>query len=98
MAIDVQPSLADGLVGNLDPDTITFDLVRQNVAGIATVSEDAVGRTVRQLAAEERLIAEGAAAVGVAGVAEGRVPIAGRRTAVVLTGANIDLDTLRQLI
>ena len=39
VAIDVQPSLADGLAGNLDPETITFDLVRQHVAGIATVSE-----------------------------------------------------------
>ena len=98
VAIDVKPSLADGLVGNLDPETITFDLVRQNVAGITTVSEEQVVRTFRQLIAEERLITEGAAAVGVAGVATGRVPIAGRRTAVVLTGANIDLDTLRQLI
>ena len=39
VAIDVKPSLADGLVGNLDPETITFDLVRRNVAGIATVAE-----------------------------------------------------------
>ena len=98
VAIDVKPSLADGLVGNLDPETITFDLVRQNVAGIATVAEDHVGRTVGQLVAEERLIAEAAAAVAVAGVVAGRVPIAGRPTAVVLTGANIDPDTLRQLI
>ena len=98
MAIDVKPSLADGLVGNLDAETITFDLVRQNVAGIATVAEDHIGRTVGQLVAEERLIAEAAAAVAVAGVVAGRVPIAGRRTAVVLTGANIDPDKLRQLI
>ena len=27
--IDVRPSLADGLAGNLDPETITFDLVRR---------------------------------------------------------------------
>ena len=98
VAIDVKPSLADGLVGNLDPETITFELVRRHVAGIATVAEEQVGRTVGQLVAEERLIAEAAAAVGVAGVAAGRVPIAGRRTAVVLTGANIDPDKLRQLI
>ena len=98
VAIDVQPSLADGLAGNLDPKTITFDLVRQHVAGIATVTEAQVASTIGQLAAAERLIAEGAAAVGVAGVAHGRVPLAGRRTAVVLTGANIDLDKLRQLI
>jgi threonine dehydratase len=98
VTIDVQPSLADGLTGNLDPETITFDLVRQHVAGIATVAEAQIESAVGQLAASERLIAEGAAAVGVAGVANGRVPLAGRRTAVVLTGANIDPDKLRQLI
>jgi threonine dehydratase len=98
VAIDVQPSLADGLAGNLDPGTITFDLVRQHVAGIATVTESQVARAIGQLAASERLIAEGAAAVGVAGVVNGRVPLAGRRTAIVLTGANIDVDKLRQLI
>ena len=98
VTIDVQPSLADGLTGNLDPETITFDLVRQHVAGIATVAEAQIESAVGQLAALERLIAEGAAAVGVAGVVNGRVPLAGRRTAVVLTGANIDPDKLRQLI
>jgi len=98
VAIDVQPSLADGLVGNLDPGSITFDLVRQHVAGIATVPETQVRSAIGQLAAAERLIVEGAAAVGIAGVVSGRVPLAGRRTAVVLTGANIDPDKLRQLI
>ena len=98
VAIEVQPSLADGLAGNLDPETVTFDLVRQHVAGIATVSEAQVASAIGQLAAAERLIAEAAAAVGVAGVANGRVPLSGRRTAVVLTGANIDIDKLRQLI
>jgi threonine dehydratase len=98
VAIDVQPSLADGLVGNLDPESITFDLVRQHVAGIATVTEAQVASAIGQLAAAERLIAEGAAAVGIAGAVNGRVPLKGRRTAVVLTGANIDPDKLRQLI
>ena len=96
--IDVQPSLADGLAGNLDPGTITFDLVRQHVAGVVTVAESQVASAIAQLVAAERLISEGAAAVGIAGVAHGRVPLAGRRTAIVLTGANIDVDTLRQLM
>ena len=96
--IEVQPSLADGLVGNLDPGTITFDLVRERAAGVATIDEQHVAESLRGLVAEERLIAEGAAAVAVAAVAQGRVPLAGRRTAIVLTGANIDPEKLRQFI
>ena len=55
-------------------------------------------RTVGQLVAEERLIAEGAAAVAWRALLTGACRSAGRRTAVVLTGANIDPDKLRQLI
>ena len=80
------------------PSTITFDLVRHHVRGIATVDEVHVARMVKMLVAEERLIAEGAAAVAVAAVVQGRLPLAGRPAAVVLTGANIDPEKLRQLI
>ena len=66
--IEVKPSLADGLVGNLDPATITFDLVRRLVAGIVTVGEEPIAAAVAQLVFEERAIAEGAAATAVAGV------------------------------
>jgi threonine dehydratase len=96
--IHVLPSLADGLVGNLDPDTITFDLVRRHVAGIVTVTEEAIASALAKLVEEERLIAEGAAATAVAGVLGGRLPIAGRRVAVILSGSNIDPHKLRELI
>jgi threonine dehydratase len=98
VSIDVKPTLADGLAGNLDPETMTFDLVRRHVAGIATVSEPAIADAVRALVAEERVIAEGAAATAVAAVLGGKVPMRGRRVAIILSGANIDPDKLRELI
>ena len=96
--IHVLPSLADGLVGNLDPETITFDLVRRHVAGIVTVAEEGIATALAKLVAEERVIAEGAAATAVAGVLGGRLPIEGRRVAVILSGSNIDPHKLRELI
>lgn len=98
VSIDVKPTLADGLAGNLDPATMTFDLVRRHVAGIATVSEPAIADAVRALVAEERVIAEGAAATAVAAVLGGKVPLRGRRVAIILSGANIDPHKLRELI
>jgi threonine dehydratase len=98
VSIDVKPTLADGLAGNLDPETITFDLVRRHVAGIATVSEPEIADAVRALVAEERVIAEGAAATAVAAVLGGKVPLRGRRVAIILSGANIDPHKLRELI
>ena len=97
--VEVHPTLADGLAGNLDPDTITFEIVRRRVGRIALVSEDEIRRAISMLVAEERLLAEGAAATAVAAVLAARYQSGkGQTLAVVLTGANIDLDTLRTLI
>lgn len=96
--IDVQPTLADGLAGNLDPDTPTFDIVRRLVRRIHLVSEPQLEDAIRGIAAEERLIAEAAGAAGVAALVAGRMDVRGRNVAVALTGANIDLDKFRKII
>jgi threonine dehydratase len=96
--IDVQRTLADGLSGNLDPDTITFEIVRASVDRVVLVNEQDLQRAVGDLFREERLIAEGAGAVAVAAIASGVVDCRDRRTAVIVSGANIDADRFRQLI
>ena len=96
--IDVQPTLADGLAGNLDPDTPTFDIVRRLVRRIHLVSEPQLEDAIRGIAEEERLIAEAAGAAGVAALVAGRMDVRGRNVAVALTGANIDLEKFRKII
>jgi threonine dehydratase len=89
--IEVRDSLADGLTGNLDPDSPTFEIVRAHVKRIAVVSEEELKTAMRGVAEHERLIVEGATAVAVAGVLTGKLDVRDRRTAIVLSGANIDL-------
>jgi threonine dehydratase len=96
--IEVGPTHADGLAGNMDPDTITFDLVRRYVRSIVVVGERELGAAIGGIVREERLVAEGAAATGAAAVLSGDVPLHGRRVAVILSGANIDPDKLRTLL
>jgi threonine dehydratase len=88
--IDVQPTLADGLAGNLDPDTPTFDIVRSRVSEVVTVTEQQIREAVAGVVRHERLIAEGAGATGVAAIAARRAATQGRNVAVVLSGANLD--------
>jgi threonine dehydratase len=99
--ISVGPTLADGLAGNLDPGSITFEIVKSRVHGISVVSEDEIRSAIRGMLNEERLVVEGAAATAVAAVLSGgltgRAPRA-QRVAVVLSGANIDPETLRAII
>ena len=96
--IEVRDSLADGLTGNLDPDSPTLDLVRKHVTRIALISEPELRAAVRAVFAHERLVIEGATAAAVAAVATGKLPVRGRRVAIVLSGANIDAGKLVELI
>ena len=96
--IQVGPTLADGLAGNLDPDAITFDIVRRLVSGIVLVDERGLQDAIAGIAREERLIVEAAGAAAAAGMLGGRIDVAGRRTAVILSGGNIDVEKLKALI
>lgn len=96
--IDVRPTLADGLAGNVDKDTVTFDIVRRLVASVILISEPELEAAIGGLAREERLIAEGAGATGVAAVLAQKVTSGRERLAVVVSGANIDLEKLKTLI
>jgi threonine dehydratase len=98
VTIDVGPTLADGLAGNMDPDTITFDLVRRHVSRIVLVGEEELKAAIGGIVREERVIAEAAAATGVAAVVSGKSAIEGRRAAVILSGANIDPEKLKALL
>ncbi len=96
--IDVRPTLADGLAGNLDPDAVTFDIVRREVFRIAVVSEAELRDAIAGVVANEQLVAEGAGAVGVAAVMAGKLDVRGKRVAIVLSGGNIDQGTLSTIV
>ncbi len=90
-AIVPEPSLADGLTGNLQAGTMTFDLVRRHVDRVVSVSETALAQAVHGLAAHDHLLAEGAGAAAAAAVLARLAVEPGQRAVVMLTGANIDL-------
>lgn len=91
--VEITPraSLADGLVGNLEPGAMTFDLVKQVVDRVVTVSEDDLVRAMKGLAAEERLIVEGAGAAAVASIVARKASAAGQSVVAMVTGGNVDL-------
>ncbi len=91
--VEVHPTLADGLAGNMDPETMTFDLVRRFVDRTVLAPEAAIADAIRGLFEQERVIAEGAGATAVAALLAG-LPVAGRKVAVVVSGSNIDAELL----
>ena len=91
-------TLADGLGGNPDPDTITFALIQQLVDRIVTVSEEDLSAAIAGLVEAEHLIAEGAGAAATAAIVGTRVDLRERRVVVIVSGANIDRARLASLL
>ena len=96
--IDAGASLADGLGGNPDPDTITFAFIQQLVDRIVTVSEADLAAAIVGLAEAEHLIAEGAGAAAPAALVGNRIDVAGRHVGVIVSGGNIDRARLAPLL
>jgi threonine dehydratase len=71
-----------------------FAVIRQHVKGITVVSEEEIVAAMRLVWEVMKIIIEPSSAVPVAAVLSGRMPLAGRRVGVILTGGNVDLDAL----
>src|SRR5207244_1777447 len=98
VAIDARPSLADGLGGNPDPETITFEPIQRLVDRVVTVSEATLSASVRGLVEHEHVIAEGAGAAATAAILGKHIEVTGRRAALLVTGANIDRAKLASVL
>lgn len=112
VANDAQRSLESGQIVTIaPPDTIadgirtlavgdvTFPILKRDLAGIVTVSDDEIRSALRYLAGRLKLLVEPTGAVGAAAVLEGRIPdMAGKRIGVVLCGGNADLSDLGAIL
>ena len=98
--IEIVPgaSLADGLGGNPDPDTITFALIQRFVDRIVTVSEADLAASIAGLVEAEHLIAEGAGAAATAALVGRRIEVRDRAVCAIVSGGNIDRATLARLL
>ena len=94
--IKEEETIADGLAGNIEPDSITFPLIERLVDGIILVSEESIRNAIKRVASEDRIMIEGAAAASIAALDDERLN--GQRAAAILTGRNISLDLFAQVV
>jgi threonine dehydratase len=96
---DVGDTLADGLAGNLEPGSVTFELVRDHAAGVVQASEAEIEEAMRFLARAHGIVSEGAGATAVAGVMTGRArSVDGEPLVVAVTGRNVALPRLAAVL
>ena len=69
--IDVEPTVADGLAGNLEPGAVTVGIALEHGVSVLTVSEADIRSAMAFSATKMGLVLEGAGAVGVAALRAG---------------------------
>jgi threonine dehydratase len=90
-------TFADGLATrNTYP--FTFGALREGLAGFVTAADAEIAEALRLLLATTHTLVEGAGAAGLAGLLKLREALAGRTVGIVLSGANIDGETLRRVL
>ena len=85
-------TIADGLRTNIGEPN--FAIVQQYVDDIVTVSEEGIVAAMRTIWETMKIVIEPSAAVPCAAIMETKIDTRGKRVGVILTGGNVDLDTL----
>jgi threonine dehydratase len=90
-------TIADGIAVR-EVGRLTRAVVERYADGIELVDEEEIAEAILGLLERDKTVAEGAGAVGVAAALSGRLPIAGKRVAVVVSGGNIDVNLVSRII
>ncbi len=96
VTVAIGATLADGTAVER-PGDLPFHIIQQLVDDVVTVDESDIRKAMVALLGRAKLLAEGAGALALAATLSGRVDVAGRRAALVLSGGNVDLDVVGEI-
>ncbi|MFB3887995.1 MAG: threonine/serine dehydratase [Candidatus Bathyarchaeia archaeon] len=91
-------SLAEGLFGGVERDSITFKVIQQWVDEVLVIKEETIKRAIYLLWEKEKQVAEGSGAAAIAPMLENPDLFAGKTVAAVITGGNIDAEVFKGII
>jgi threonine dehydratase len=91
-------TIAEGLAGEVEPGALTLDIIPQVMDDILLVEEDDIRAAMAWLVEAHHLIAEGSGAVGMAALRRWPELADAGRTAVIVSGGNLDIEELRRVI
>lgn len=90
-------TMADGIAVK-KPGDLTFEVCRQYLDEVVLVSDKEISATILMLLEKLKLVAEGAGAAAVAAALFNKVDVKGKKAIALLSGGNIDVNYLSQII
>lgn len=97
VTIPAAATVADGIAVRRAGDR-TLPLVQKYVDDIVTVDEEEIANAILLLLEREKTLAEGAGAAALAAVLNHKLPLKGKRVALLVCGGNIDVTLLSRII
>ncbi len=91
-------SLAQGLMGGVEADSITLDIIQEKVTRMTLVRESSILNAMKLLYEKDNLVIEGAGAISTAELIEHKEAYEDKNVVVVVSGGNIQTDELISLI
>ncbi|KAF2663443.1 threonine dehydratase [Microthyrium microscopicum] len=86
------PTLADGVAGGIDDDTVTLPLAMAVIDQVIECNESEIQSALKTFAFEENMIVEGSAALALAGYNKVAKTLAGQTSILILCGANVSRE------
>ena len=90
-------TVADGIKVKT-PGDLTFGMCREYVDEVVTVSEGEIASAILTVLEKQKLVAEGAGAVGIAAAMYHKVNAEGRTVCALLSGGNVDVTMLERIL
>ena len=97
VTLSAATTIADGIAVRRAGER-TFPLVQKYVDDIVTVEEEEIANAILLLLEREKTLAEGAGAASIAAVLNRKLPLEGKKVAVLVCGGNIDVTLLSRII
>jgi len=97
VTLPAEPTFADGIAVRR-AGRLTLPLVQRYVDQIVTVEEEEIAAAILVLLEQEKLLAEGAGAVALAALLQGRTGHRKKTIGIVVSGGNLDVNLLARII
>lgn len=97
VCIPPPPTIADGM-RNQSPGALTFPVLQQNAEDVLLVSDEEIIEAMKFLLFRLKLLVEPTGVAATAAVLFGKLPLDIKRVGVIISGGNIDPETLAQHI
>jgi threonine dehydratase len=97
VSVEVNHTIADGIAVN-KPGDVNFSLIQRLVDELVDVDEEAIAVAILSLLDKASIVAEGAGAVPLAALMEGRIATKAKRYILIISGGNLEINTMDRIL